>query len=95
MRSILLLGTFWRPVSPSDQKTPSFKWFISNDKSSAVCRAGKYLFKSFVQNKNRFKIIEQIANSWDLTGITKTAEGIRRPSNGERFTGCRAGELKK
>lgn len=55
----------------------------------------KYLFKSFVQNKNRFKIIEQIANSWDLTGITKTAEGIRRPSNGERFTGCRAGELKK
>tara|TARA_X000000950_G_C13906820_1_gene657233 strand:+ start:2493 stop:3302 length:810 start_codon:yes stop_codon:yes gene_type:complete len=55
----------------------------------------KYLFNSFVQNKNNFKIIEQIANSWDLTGISKSQKGISKPSDGERFTGCRAGELKK
>ena len=44
---------------------------------------------------NNFKIIEQIANSWDLTGVSKGSVGISKPSGGERYTGCRAGELKK
>ena len=40
-------------------------------------------------------MIEQIANSWDLTGISKSQKGIAKPSDGVRHTGCRAGELKK
>ena len=31
----------------------------------------KYLLKIFAKNRNIFKQIEQIANTWDLTGLTK------------------------
>lgn len=53
----------------------------------------KYLLKIFTKNRNAFKQIEQIMNTWDLTGLSKNY-GMETTVK-DRFKGCRMGELKK